>query len=200
MDVVLGVAVLVWGVEAHVIPGAALVSGSAQGLEIGLLVVAAGGIAVAVAVRAGVLRGLARGLAVLRTPRRYLWSVALPQLAAWALGLATTLCMLRAFHIAATPGNALRLQLAQVVATLVPAGSAAIGIRGAAAVYMLAGQASRGTLVDYAVASEIVLVAASIALGIAGLALAADGPRARSRAQVVVAPPVAVVAAPPPTV
>ncbi|MGH2851673.1 MAG: lysylphosphatidylglycerol synthase domain-containing protein [Solirubrobacteraceae bacterium] len=172
VDVLVTLAVLAWAITAHVVPGGALIESLA-----GELPVLAGVAAILLAAAIFVARNSAlhnavlRGLAVLRRPTAYVLIVALPQFAAFGLGLATTICMLTAFHIPATAENALRIEVAQVLATIVPAGTAAIGIRGAATVYLLAGQAPRGTLIDYVVASTTVLTTVSVAL--AALALLA---------------------------
>jgi hypothetical protein len=172
VDAIATVAVIIWAIESHVIPGAAALTSFADSPLVALAALAIALVGVTVARRFAAFRGrVARGLAVMRTPASYLRSVALPQLAAWALGIMTTICMLWAFHIPATPGDALRIQAAQLLATALPAGSAGIGIRGAATVYVLAGQAKRTVLINYAVASAVLLTAASVALGVAGLLL-----------------------------
>lgn len=166
VDVLVTVAMVAWAITAHVVPGSALIESVAGELPVligAVAIVLAGAILLA---RNRTLRGaVLRGIGVLRRPAAYLPKVALPQLVAFVLGLATTLCILAAFHIPATAENALRIEVAQVLATIVPAGSAAIGIRGAATVYLLQGQAPRGTLIDYVVASTTLLTVVSVALG-----------------------------------
>jgi hypothetical protein len=183
VDAIATVAVIIWAIDARVIPGAAALTSFGDGPLVALAALAIALVGVAVARRFTAFRArVGRGLAVMRTPAGYLRSVALPQLAAWALAFMTTICILEAFHIPATPGNALRIQAAQLLATALPAGSAGIGIRGAAIVYVLAGQAKRTVLINYAVASAILLTAMSLALGVAGLLLVAGMPRRARRA------------------
>jgi hypothetical protein len=181
VDAIATVAVIIWAIDAHVIPGAAAVTSLTDSPLVALAAIAIALVGVTVARRFAMFRvRVARGLAIMGTPGSYLRSVALPQLAAMALGLMTTICVLQAFHVPATPGNALRIQAAQLLASALPTGSAGIGIRGAATVYVLAGQATRAVIINYAVASAILLTATSIALGVAGFLLVAEMPgRAR---------------------
>jgi hypothetical protein len=183
VDAIAAIAVIVWAIDAHVIPGAGALTSFIDRPLVALAAVTIALVGVTVARRFAVFRArVARGLAVMRTPAGYLRRVALPQLAASALGLVTTVCLLRAFHIPATPGNALRIQAAQLLASALPVGSAGVGIRGAAVVYVLAGQANRTVLINYAVASAVLLTATSVALGVAGLLLIARMPARGQRA------------------
>jgi hypothetical protein len=178
VDAIATVAVVIWAVDAHVIPGAAALTSFTDTPLLALAALAIALAGVTLARRFAAFRArVARGLAIMRTPAGYLRSVVFLQLAAWALGIMTTICFLHAFHIPASPGNALRIQAAQLLATALPAGSAGIGIRGAATVYVLAGQAKRTVLINYAVASAIILTAMSVALGVAGFVLITRLPR-----------------------
>ena len=70
---------------------------------------------------------VAQGVVILRTPGRYLRSVAAWQLVDWVLRIAVIYFFLRAFHVTANLDNALKVQVTQSLSTIVPltpAGSA----------------------------------------------------------------------------
>lgn len=113
---------------------------------------------------------VAQGTAILRTPVRYLRSVAAWQLADWALRLAVIYFFLRAFHVGANLDNALRVQVTQSLSTIVPLTPAGIGTDQALIVYVLSGEASRAALLSFSVGMKAITSALNVVLG--GLAIA----------------------------
>ena len=114
---------------------------------------------------------VAQGVAILRTPRRYLRSVAAWQLVDWVLRLAAIYCFFRAFHVAANLDNALRVQVTQSLSTIVPLTPAGIGTEQVLIAYVLRGQASRTALLSLSVGMKSILSALNLLVG--GGALAA---------------------------
>lgn len=113
---------------------------------------------------------VAQGVTILRTPLRYLRSVAAWQLVDWTLRLAAIYFFLRAFHVAANLDNALRVQVTQSLSTIVPLTPAGIGTDQALIVYVLSGEASRSALLSLSVGMKAITSALNVVLG--GLAIA----------------------------
>ncbi len=185
LDVVLSSLLLGWALTSHVLPGVRLVrrlpeidwSWLFRHPRLALAVIA---VAVVASFVAGVLaagritafwRRVAQGLAILRTPGAYLRRVATWQLLDWGLRLATIYFFLQAFHIPATLGNALRVQVTQSLATILPLTPSGIGTKQALLVYVLRGRESRTALLSYSVGMELVLTVWNAALGAAALAV-----------------------------
>ncbi len=185
VDAVLSVALIVWALETHVLPGvhvlnrlpsvdwfwlfqhprsALLVTGAV--LVLGF----AAGFWAAARIAAFRLR-VAQGLSVLRTPGRYVRGVVAWQLLDWGLRLATIFFFLRAFHVHADVHNALRVQVTESLATIVPLTPAGIGTAQALIVYVLHGQASRSTLLSFSVGMKTILSAVNVTLGLAAIGL-----------------------------
>jgi len=173
----------VWALESGLLPAAALahtvgavgvpfLGGVARYvLAAAALIAGALGIRLMAGRLAELWRRVAQGLAVLRTPVAYLRGVAFPQLLDWALRLAVTYCFLRAFHLPATLDNVLRLQVAQILATLVPVLPGGVGVSQALAIYALGGQATRAAVLGYSVGSEALSASWSLVLGAIALSL-----------------------------
>ncbi|HEY5058606.1 MAG TPA: lysylphosphatidylglycerol synthase transmembrane domain-containing protein [Gaiellaceae bacterium] len=185
VDALLSAALLVWALQQHVLPGvhvlnrlpsidwfwlfrhprAALIATTAT-LLLGAVAVLWG-----IARTAAFRRRVAQGFAVLRTPGRYLRGVVAWQLVDWALRLATIFFFLRAFHIHADFGNALRVQVASSLSTIVPLTPAGIGTEQALVVYVLAGHASRSSLLSLSVGMKAILSAFNAVVGLAAIGL-----------------------------
>ena len=183
-DAVLTGVLLLWALHEHVLPGvhvlhrlpsvdwfwlfrhprAAAVSAVAT-----LVVGFALGVWAAAKIEAFSAR-VAQGTAIVRTPVRYLRSVAAWQLADWVLRLAAIYFFLRAFHVAANFDNALRVQVTQSLSTIVPLTPAGIGTDQALIVYVLSGEASRAALLSFSVGMKAITSALNVVLG--GLAIA----------------------------
>jgi glycosyltransferase 2 family protein len=185
VDLALSTALLAWALSTHVLPGVHLVRKLPavdwfwlfRHPRIAVVVVAAavlasflGGMLAAGRIAAFRQR-VGQGLAILRTPGLYLRRVVLWQLVDWALRIATIYFFLRGFHIPATFDNALRMQVTQSLATILPLTPSGIGTEQALAVYVLSGQASRAALLSYSVGMELVLTVWNAALGAAALLL-----------------------------
>ncbi len=185
VDLTLSSLLLLWALSRHVLPGVHVVR-TLPGVDwfwlfrhprLALVLVAC-------AVLASFLLGLLaagriaafgkrveQGLAILRTPALYLRRVAFWQLVDWSLRVATIYFFLRGFHIPATLDNALRMQVAQSLSTILPLTPSGIGTEQALSVYVLSGQASRTALLSYSVGMELVLTVWNVALGTAALLL-----------------------------
>jgi uncharacterized membrane protein YbhN (UPF0104 family) len=116
-------------------------------------------------------RRVAQGLTILQQPRAYLRGVALWQAVDWAFRLATVFFMLRAFGVDADVGNTLAAQVAQSLATLVPLTPGGIGTEQALLVYVLAGEATRSALLSFSVGMKLSILALNLAVGFTAIFL-----------------------------
>jgi len=185
VDAVLSATLIVWALETHVLPGvhvlhrlpsvdwfwlfrhphvalvvtvATLVLGFAAGLW-------------AAARIAAFRRRVAQGFSILRTPGRYLRSVAALQVLDWGLRLAAIYFFLRAFHVHADLRNTLRVQVTTSLSTIVPLTPAGIGTEQALIVYVLRGQAARSTLLSLSVGMKTIVSALNVTLGLGSIAV-----------------------------
>ncbi len=185
VDLTLSSVLLAWALAAHVLPGVRLVR-KLPAIDwswlfrhprlalVGLIVtVVASSIAGVLAAGkiAAFRQRVAQGLAIVRTPSRYLRGVVTWQLADWGLRIVTIYCFLLAFHIPATLDNALRVQVTQSLATILPLTPSGIGTKQALLVYVMRGQATRTALLSYSVGMELVLTAWNAVLGATALAV-----------------------------
>ena len=141
VDVALSGLLLIWALQQHVLPGVNVLHRlpsvdwfwlfrhpRAAAMAIPAALVAAFVLGLWAARRIEEFRTrVAQGVAILRTPRRYLRSVVVWQLADWLLRLATIYFFLRAFHVTANLDNALKVQVTQSLSTIVPLTPAGIG-------------------------------------------------------------------------
>jgi uncharacterized membrane protein YbhN (UPF0104 family) len=185
VDLALSAALIVWALLHHVLPGVRVVRrlpsvdwfwlfhDSRRALIVAAVALVVGFVLGAFASRkiADVGRRLAQGVTILRTPGVWVRRVVVWQLVDWALRLATIYFFLRAFHIHAGLENALRVQVTQSLSTILPLTPAGIGTEQALAVYVLAGQASRTTIVSFSVGMELILTAWNVVLGAAAMLL-----------------------------
>jgi uncharacterized membrane protein YbhN (UPF0104 family) len=128
---------------------------------------------------------LSRGFAILRTPRRFLVRVALPQALSWVLRIAALYYFLRAFDVNPTIHNALLVQVVDSLATLFPATPGGAGTKQGLIVVLFAGEAvSRTALLAFSVGMNIAVVVFNVVLGaIALFAMARTLSWKRLRAQ-----------------
>lgn len=184
-DLTLSSLLLAWALAAHVLPGVRLVR-RLPGIDWSWLfrhprlAVVLVGVALVASFVAGLLAAariaafrqrIAQGLAVLHTPGAYVRGVVSLQLLDWSLRIATIYFFLRAFHIPATLDNALRVQVTQSVAAILPLTPSGIGTKQALLVYVLAHQETRVALLSFSVGMELVLTAWNAAVGAAALLL-----------------------------
>ena len=184
-DLTLSSLLLAWALATHVLPGIRLVrrlpeidwSWLFRHPRLALVLV---GVALVASFVAGLLAAgriaalrqrLAQGLTILQTPGAYLRGVVSLQLLDWSLRIATIYFFLRAFHIPATLDNALRVQVTQSVATILPLTPSGIGTKQALLVYVLAHQETRVALLSFSVGMEVVLTAWNALFGAAALLL-----------------------------
>lgn len=194
-DLTLSSALLAWALVTQVLPGVRLIrklpeidwSWLFRHPRLALVVVV---VAVVASFVAGLLAAgriaalrqrLAQGLTILRTPSAYLRKVVSLQLLDWSLRIATIYFFLRAFHIPATLDNALRVQVTQSLATILPITPSGIGTKQALLVYVLAHQETKVALLSFSVGMEILLTAWNVTLGIAALLLMVRSLRWRRR-------------------
>ena len=112
-----------------------------------------------------------QGFAVLRSPARYVGTVAAWQAADWALRLVTVWFMLDAFGIPQSLENVLLVQVSSSVATLVPLTPAGIGTEQAFLLYVFQGAVSAADLLAFSVGMKLTTVATNVIVGFAAIAL-----------------------------
>jgi uncharacterized membrane protein YbhN (UPF0104 family) len=200
LDAAVAAAIVPIALAGSFLPGNALAarsaavaaSWSAHALVLGL---AAAAIVVLVAAASWLLRGrfaavlvrFTHGLRALRSPKRYVVSVASWQLFSWVLRFVALYCFLRAFHIPGGVTTALLVLALQLLAGLVPFTPGGAGSQQALIALTLAGGTSGAALVGFSAGSQaatmvlnlvlggIVLVTASRSLRIRKLRLVARG-------------------------
>ena len=121
-----------------------------------------------------------QGVVILKTPWRYLRQVATYQLAGRGCRVGGAFFFLQAFHVQASLRNALLVQVASSLSTLVPATPGGLGPRQALLIVLLAGAASPGTVLAFGVGMELALTVWNVAIGFSALALMMRGTGIRS--------------------
>jgi len=129
----------------------------------GLTAAIAGGAIVAIAVgllmaRRRIGADLRRGLSILRSPRRFLLGMALPQAIGWGFRVLAIYWMLIAFGMPATANIALLVLGAQVMAMIVPITPGGAGAQQALIVAVIT-QVSADKVAAFAVGQQIAVVA-----------------------------------------
>jgi uncharacterized membrane protein YbhN (UPF0104 family) len=116
-------------------------------------------------------RRFAQGFAVLRPPTRYVREV-LPWLALdWCFRLAAIYFFLRAFGLHTGVEEALRVQVTQSLASVLPLTPSGVGTEQALLVYVFRGDAPVATVLSFSVGMRIVLVTVNVVLGFAAIGL-----------------------------
>jgi len=130
---------------------------------------------------------VAQAFAVFEPPSRYVRTVVVWQLADWGLRIATIWFFLGAFGIHQSIGNALLVQAAMSLATLVPATPGGIGTEQALLVYAFRGGGiPQSTLLAFSVGMKLTLTVVNAVAGFTAIFLSLGTVRFRS---VVQAPP-----------
>ena len=185
VDTLVGGAILVWAWQAGALPGTPQLT-SLPLFEISwyarhpwILGVVALVVLVAILVLQVRLRRFwlraRQGVVILTTPGRYVHQVAVYQLLGWSCRVAGAFFFLKAFHVEATLKNALLVQVASTLSTLVPATPGGLGPRQALLIVLLAGAASPGTVLAFGVGMELALTVWNVVIGFSALALMMRG-------------------------
>jgi uncharacterized membrane protein YbhN (UPF0104 family) len=106
-----------------------------------------------------------QGLVILTMPGAYLRRVVTWQALGWGLRVASAYFFLEAFNVTATLHNALLVQVATSVGTLVPATPGGLGPKQAMIVLLLADSGSRVDLLAFSVGIEVVMLSVNLVLG-----------------------------------
>ena len=110
-----------------------------------------------------------QGFTILRTPRRYALTVALPQLLGWVCRVGAAAAFLEAFGIPGTLRNALLVIVVGSLTTLLPFTPGGVGTQQALIVVVLSGAANDSQLLSFSVGAQAAVVASNAILG--GIAL-----------------------------
>lgn len=184
-DAVVGIGLLIWAASLGVLPNIHSLPDlpnidvrwlfqHPRVVEIGALVI---GIAIGVLliwatrrVRA-FWRRVAQGFAILLDRGEYLRGVVFWQALSWCFRLATVYWMLRAFHLPASLHNALLVQIAQSLSTLLPITPGGAGTQQGLLLYLFRGKAARTALLSFSVGMHIALAVLNVVLGLIAVAL-----------------------------
>jgi uncharacterized membrane protein YbhN (UPF0104 family) len=112
-----------------------------------------------------------QAFAVVRTPARYLSTVAVWQAADWSLRLVTIWFLLDAFDIPQSLQNVLLVQVSTSIATLIPLTPSGIGTEQAFLLYVFRGAVSASDLLAFSVGMRLTTVTTNVLLGFAAIAL-----------------------------
>jgi uncharacterized membrane protein YbhN (UPF0104 family) len=184
-DAVVGIALLVWAARLGVLPSfhrlprlpsvdwgwplrhprVAEIGALVLGIVIGVLLV------VATRRVQAFWRRVAQGFTILRDPSQYLTEVVTWQALSWLFRLAAVYWMLRAFHIAASVHNALLVQIAQSLSTVLPITPGGAGTEQGLLLYLFRGKASRTEVLSFSVGMHITIVVVNVTLGVLAVAL-----------------------------
>jgi uncharacterized membrane protein YbhN (UPF0104 family) len=110
-----------------------------------------------------------QGFTILRTPRRYIIAVVIPQLAGWACRVGAAAAFLEAFGIPGTLRNALLVMVVGSLTTLLPVTPGGVGTQQALIVVVLSGAASDAHLLSFSVGAQAAVIVANAVIG--GIAL-----------------------------
>ena len=111
-------------------------------------------------------RQFGQGLAIVRTPGRYLGSVASWQAAGWVCRVGGAWFFLEAFNVPGSLENALIVQVAGSLGSLFPATPGGLGPTQALLVVMLAGEAGRTGILAFSAGMELTLLIVNVTLAV----------------------------------
>ena len=103
---------------------------------------------------------------VLRSPTRYLVEVAFFQTLAWIARIALIFCMLQAFHIPASVGDAVLLVVVGGIVGALPAAPGGAGSQQVAVVFVLSGVASASAAITFSVGMQVAITIFNVTLGL----------------------------------
>ena len=130
-----------------------------------------------------VWRRVKQGFAIFGHPLTYLRHVAPWQVADWLLRLATIYWFLRAFHVPATLGNAMLVQVTQSLSVLFPISPSGIGTEQALLLYIFRGKAAKTVLLSFSVGMRVTLIVFNALVGFTAIFLMLRTLRWRRRAE-----------------
>lgn len=116
-------------------------------------------------------RRVAQGFAILRDPSSYVRGVVTWQALSWGFRLAAVYWFLRAFNLPATVHNALLVQVAQSLATILPITPGGAGTEQGLLLYLFRGKVGRTPLLSFSVGMHIAIVVVNVLLGVIAVAL-----------------------------
>lgn len=114
---------------------------------------------------------VAQGFAIFRDRRRYFQSVALWQACDWTLRFVAIYLFLRAFGIPASLHNALLVQVVQSLNTIFPFTPGGAGTEQGLIVYVLGSQASRSSLLAFAIGMKLTVLIVNLSVGFGAIAI-----------------------------
>ena len=114
---------------------------------------------------------VALGFAIVRRPRAYFRHVVTWQALSWVFRLAGVYWMLRAFHVPASVHNALLVQVAQSMSTVLPITPGGAGTEQGLLLYLFSGTVGRTALLSFSVGMHIAIVVINVVLGLVALAV-----------------------------
>jgi uncharacterized membrane protein YbhN (UPF0104 family) len=114
---------------------------------------------------------VASGFAIVRQPSRYLRQVVPWQALDWGLRLATIYALLLAFGVPASLHNALLVQVATSLSTVLPLTPAGIGTEQALLAYVFAGIAPAVDVLSFSVGMKLTIIAVNVTAGAVALLL-----------------------------
>jgi uncharacterized membrane protein YbhN (UPF0104 family) len=184
-DAVVGIALLLWAAHLGVLPSLHRLPRlpsvdwgwplrHPQAAEIGALLLGiAIGVLLVVATRRvqAFWQRVAQGFAILRRPSQYLTGVVTWQALSWGFRLGSVYWMLRAFNLPATVHNALLVQVAQSLSTVLPITPGGAGTEQGLLLFLFRGKAGRTELLSFSVGMHIAIVVVNFTLGALAVAL-----------------------------
>jgi uncharacterized membrane protein YbhN (UPF0104 family) len=179
-DMAIAACLIGWVLWAGLLPGVRLPEIPAFDLSLAFrhpwvtLAIAVGVVLVAVFTARRIRRfwlSFGQGLAVLRTPVRYLRTVAAWQALGWCCRVGSAYFFLGAFGLPQNLRNALIVIVAGSLGSLFPATPAGVGPKQALVVVMLAGEAGRSAVLAFSAGMEVTLVVLNVILGLVCIAL-----------------------------
>jgi glycosyltransferase 2 family protein len=185
VDLVIASALLIWAATAGVLPGLSVLPNMPAidwwwpiNHPRAFLVIL--GVVILLAVIGGIvawrkveeLRAkLAQGIAILHDPPRYFGGVVSWQVLSWPLRFGTIYCFLQAFQVEATFHDALLVQVADSLSTVLPFSPGGVGTKQGLIVYMLKGKASATQLLSFSVGMHIAITVFNVLLAAISIAL-----------------------------
>jgi uncharacterized membrane protein YbhN (UPF0104 family) len=116
-------------------------------------------------------RRVGQGFAILRDPFAYVTRVVTWQALSWACRLGAVFWMLRAFQLPASVHNALLVQIAQSLSTLLPITPGGAGTEQGLLLYLFRGKTDASDVLSFSVGMHITIVVVNLALGLLAVGL-----------------------------